>query len=120
MCIGLMRVFDIGIAFDMKFMHAHYNLLGFMSMMIMGIAYHIMPRFNGVNIYFPRWIPYHFWCSNIGLFLLTTGFHFRALDYMKGFGNVIFVGGGILSGIGISLFVINLLFTLLSKPKPMN
>ena len=30
--------------------HAHINLLGFVSMMIYGVAYHALPRFRGVPL----------------------------------------------------------------------
>ena len=30
----------------MRFVHIHINLLGFMTMFIAGVAYHVLPRFN--------------------------------------------------------------------------
>ena len=30
----------------MRFVHIHINLLGFMTMMIAGVAYHVLPRFS--------------------------------------------------------------------------
>lgn len=34
--------------------HAHMNLLGFVAMMIYGVAYHALPRFRGVPLRRPR------------------------------------------------------------------
>ncbi len=31
--------------------HAHVNLLGFVCMLIFGVAYHILPRFSGKPLY---------------------------------------------------------------------
>ena len=30
----------------LRFVHIHLNLLGFLTMMIAGVAYHVLPRFN--------------------------------------------------------------------------
>lgn len=36
------------IAYAWRPAHAHLNLLGFVALMIYGIAYHVLPRFRGV------------------------------------------------------------------------
>lgn len=50
-----------------SFAHIHFNLLGFMAMMIYGIGYFILPRFNGKTIKWPQWVPLHFYAANLGL-----------------------------------------------------
>src|SRR5512145_3052484 len=50
-----------------RFAHVHMNLLGFMAMMIYGVGYFILPRFNGRTLRWPSWVPVHFWLANIGL-----------------------------------------------------
>ena len=50
-----------------RFAHVHFNLLGFMSMMIYGVGYFILPRFNGRTLRWPSWVPLHFFLANIGL-----------------------------------------------------
>ena len=47
-----------------SFGHIHFNLLGFMAMMIYGVAYFILPRFNGKTIKWPQWVPLHFYTAN--------------------------------------------------------
>ena len=39
-----------------QFGHTHFNLLGFMSMMVFGIGYFILPRFNGADLRWPSWV----------------------------------------------------------------
>lgn len=51
----------------LKYAHVHFNLLGFMSMMIYGVAYHILPRFQGKPLYSERMADVQFWLANIGL-----------------------------------------------------
>ncbi len=47
--------------------HVHFNLLGFMSMMIYGVGYHILPKFSGQLVYSPVIIKIQFWLANVGL-----------------------------------------------------
>jgi lipid-A-disaccharide synthase-like uncharacterized protein len=92
-----------------RFAHVHFNLLGFMAMMIYGIGYFILPRFNARPLRWPGLVPVHFWISNIGL----AG---MALTYVErpSTGFNLFSG---LSGLGVLLFVVNLAATILA-PAP--
>jgi cbb3-type cytochrome oxidase subunit 1 len=54
--------------------HAHMNLVGFVTMMIFGVGYQMLPRFFGHPIHSPRFAIAHIWLANIGLALLVTGF----------------------------------------------
>ena len=47
--------------------HAHINLLGWVSMLMFGVSYHILPRFSGKQLYSDMLANLHFWFSNIGL-----------------------------------------------------
>ena len=51
----------------LRFVHVHFNLLGFMTMMVYGVGYFILPRFNGKPLHWPQWLPIHFYLANIGL-----------------------------------------------------
>jgi cbb3-type cytochrome oxidase subunit 1 len=57
--------------------HLHMLLLGFVVMMIAGVAYHVMPRFTASPLYSPRLAAWHFAASNLGLVLLASGFVVR-------------------------------------------
>lgn len=57
--------------------HAHFNLLGWMSMMIYGVAYHILPRFSGRPLYSEKIANWHFWLANIGLVGMAAGWFVR-------------------------------------------
>ena len=52
---------------SVKFAHVHFNLLGFMSMMIYGVGYFILPRFNARPLKWPQLVPLHFFSANLGL-----------------------------------------------------
>ena len=57
--------------------HMHMNLLGFVAMMIYGVAYHVIPRFTGNPLYSRRLAAVHWWMSNAGLLLMVVGFSLR-------------------------------------------
>lgn len=92
--------------YQLKYAHVHVMLLGWMSMMIYGVGYHILPRFNGNPIAFPKLAVIHFYMANIALvgLICTWG-----IGYIhKGF--------GVLNVIAIGLFVLNMLVSI-RKPK---
>jgi hypothetical protein len=90
------------------FAHIHFNLLGFMSMMIYGVGYFILPRFNGRTLRWPSWVPLHFFAANIGLIGMVATAPERPST-----GFVLFAG---LSVVSVAMFVINLGATMLIAP----
>lgn len=58
--------------------HLHMLLLGFVAMMIFGVAYHVIPRFAGSPLRSPRAAGAHWWLNNVGLALMVVGFVLRA------------------------------------------
>jgi cbb3-type cytochrome oxidase subunit 1 len=51
----------------LKFVHSHLNMLGWVSMMIYGVGYHILPRFMGRPLYSNRVGEVQFYLANISL-----------------------------------------------------
>jgi cbb3-type cytochrome oxidase subunit 1 len=58
--------------------HLHMTVLGFVAMMIFGVAYHVIPRFVGSPLRSPRLAGAHWWLANTGLALMVAGFALRA------------------------------------------
>lgn len=87
--------------------HAHINLLGWVSMMIYGVSYHVFPRFSGRNMVSETMGWVHFWFVNIGLVGLVAGFFLDAT-----LGETAIVGIKALSGglvlAGIFMFIVNI------------
>ena len=90
--------------------HVHANLLGFVSMMIFGVAYHVIPRFSGAPLRSPRLALAHFWIANIGLALLVGGWLSR--PHVRELGASALAAGAILSALGAFLFIGNIWRTL--------
>ncbi len=90
--------------------HVHANLLGFVSMMIFGVAYHVLPRFTGVPLHSRRLPVLHLWLGNLGVAALVGGWIVRAASASAG--NLLVAAGAVFSGLGGLLFVYNLWRTL--------
>jgi len=88
--------------FEYAPVHAHINLLGWVSLGLFALIYHLLPQAAMTRL--ARW---HFWLHNIGvpvfmvsLFLLRSGVE-RAETFVRLGGSVTFVG--------LILFAVNLL-----------
>lgn len=91
--------------------HVHLNLLGFMSMMIYGVGYHILPKFSGRNIYSPLIMKVQFWISNAGLIGMAFSWPFAASGDSLQF---VLTVSSFLSLVGVVLFATNILKTVKS------
>jgi len=101
-------------AMALKFVHSHLNLLGWVSMMIYGVGYHILPRFMGRPLYSTKIGEAQFWLANIGLAVMLL---FYTLNVYGPSGTyvMITVFAGIVELVAILLFFYNMLMTLLPK-----
>ena len=86
-----------------RLVHVHMLLLGFVTMMIYGVAYHVIPRFAGFPIHSRRAAVAHWWISNAGLAMMATGFAVRVHDASAG--TFVLASGGTLSALGAYTFV---------------
>ena len=100
--------------------HVHMNLLGFVMMMIFGVAYHVIPRFSGHALHSQRLAELHWWLANVGLMTMVAGFglapHVGPLVIPT------LAAGGTLSAIGTYLFIFNIWRTLggrVPAPRPL-
>jgi cbb3-type cytochrome oxidase subunit 1 len=95
-----------------KPMHTHFNLLGWMCMMIYGVAYHILPRFSGVPLWSEKLATIHLWVANIGLLGMAGGWVFMSMD-----GSFVPLHiFSIVEAVSIVLFVVNMFKTVKASP----
>ncbi len=90
--------------------HVHMLLLGFVTMMISGVAYHVFPRFASTPLYSAKLAAAHLWLANIGLIVLVCGFVGRAHNLMHA--TRLLGLGGVLSALGAYALAWNLWQTL--------
>ena len=87
--------------------HVHMNLLGFVTMMIYGVAYHVIPRFAGHPLHARRLAIAQWLLANAGLIIMALGFTLRARGSLDVATTILGVGG-VLSASAAYAFVYNL------------
>jgi cbb3-type cytochrome oxidase subunit 1 len=99
-------------AMALKFVHSHLNMLGWVSMMIYGVGYHILPKFMGRQMYSKKIGEVQFWVANVGLIAMLVFYTLNVYSPSDGL-----VGATVLAGVlelaSILLFFYNMLKTLL-------
>ena len=83
--------------------HLHMVLLGFVTMMIYGVAYHVIPRFVGFPLHSRKAAAMQWWLANGGLALMVCGFMVRTTRTTEG--TVVLSIGGALSAVSAYIFV---------------
>jgi cbb3-type cytochrome oxidase subunit 1 len=97
--------------------HLHMNLVGFVTMMIFGVAYHVIPRFTGHPLHSRRLATAQVWLANIGLLLFVVGF-FLLPNTMYGTpARAVVAAGGLVSGVAAYVFVYNIWRTIDGRPR---
>ncbi|HET7374403.1 MAG TPA: cbb3-type cytochrome c oxidase subunit I [Gemmatimonadaceae bacterium] len=96
--------------------HMHMVLLGFVTMMIYGVAYHVLPRFTGNPLRNRTAAGVHWWVSNVGLALMVVGFGLRA--NAASFATLLLGVGGALAGAGAYIFAYLVWRTVDGYPRP--
>lgn len=86
--------------------HTHINLIGWVSMLIFGVAYHILPRFTGRPLHSPRLAWVHFFLANAGLIGMALFFFLNR--YQDGQWRGPLAASMILQAAGIVSFVYNI------------
>jgi len=103
----------------LKFVHSHLNMLGWVSMMIYGVGYHILPRFMGRALYSNRIGEVQFYLANLALVAMLV---FYTLNVYSPSGTylTLTVASGVAEAVAVFLFFYNMLMTLLTtveQPK---
>jgi cbb3-type cytochrome oxidase subunit 1 len=100
--------------------HFHMLLLGFVTMFIAGVAYHVVPRFTMAALASTRLAMVHLIIANIGLALMVLGFCARVHGWELA--AVSLAVGGSLSALGAWAFAWNIWVTMgrtvVPPPRP--
>lgn len=94
--------------------HTHFNLLGWMSMFIFGVAYHILPRFSGQPLFSDKLSLYHLILANVGLIGMAIGW----IVIASGAGKAVHIFFSFVEVLSIIFFAINMFKTVKAAPAP--
>ncbi|HUI67713.1 MAG TPA: hypothetical protein VL087_05855 [Nitrospirota bacterium] len=98
----------------LKFVHSHLNMLGWVSMMIYGVGYHILPRFMGRPLYSNKIGEAQFYLANISLVAMLLFYALNVYNPSSMY-RMVTVASGVVQAFAIFLFFYNMLMTLLTK-----
>jgi cytochrome c oxidase cbb3-type subunit 1 len=85
--------------------HAHMNVVGFLTMLVFGVGYQLLPRLFGHPLYSTRLAAAHLYLANLGLAGLVVGFMLRPRSIA---GVWLTSSGGLVFGLGVAFWVWNL------------
>jgi cbb3-type cytochrome oxidase subunit 1 len=86
--------------------HAHMNVVGFLTMLVFGVGYQLLPRLFGHPLHSQRLAIAHLFCANVGLAGLVLGFLLQAS--IGAYARWLIATGGSLFALGAMLWVYNL------------
>lgn len=120
--LALSSVFGIAMLADpvyykFRFVHSHLNLLGWVSMMIYGVGYHILPRFAGKKLKSLRMGEVQFYLANIGLVGMVVFYSLKLIDPENSLYSGLAIASGIIETVSISLFFYNMIATFADKQE---
>ena len=98
-----------------KFAHSHFMVLGWVSMMIYGVGYHILPRFSGRLLKSVKIAEVQFWLANTGLIGMAVFYSPCQYTSTWQWFHMLAPVFGFIEFISIALFFYNMLATLLAK-----
>jgi hypothetical protein len=110
--IGFAMALDVPGIESLYFAHVHFGLLGWMSMMIFGVGYHVLPRFTGRPLYSRRLGPIHWVLANIGLIGMAVFFPLKVGNELF---LILFIVFSVVETLSIIIFAYNLTMTLCSR-----
>jgi cytochrome c oxidase cbb3-type subunit 1 len=112
---GVLMMADTSLLVPLKFPHSHLMLLGWVSMMIYGVGYHILPKFAGKFLKHPGMAEVQFWAANLGLVGMVV--FYVLLQYNPGAYayRALLVVSGVLETLSIFMFFYNMMVTVFAK-----
>jgi len=112
--LGILMIMVPGLL-SLKFVHSHLMLLGWVSMMIYGVGYHILPRFSGRLLKSKTSAEIQFWLANLGLVGLAVSYTLGIYYPDVGIYRTLTVLSGLVEVFSVFLFFYNMVITLLAK-----
>ena len=86
--------------------HAHMNVVGFLTMLVFGVGYQLLPRLFGHPLHSTRLGVLHVYLANVGLALLVVGFF--CMPHVPSIARWFMSIGGTLFAVGALCWVYNL------------
>lgn len=86
--------------------HAHMTVVGFLTMMVFGVGYQLLPRLFGHALFSRGLAVAHWWLANLGLAGMVTGF--MLAPHIGASSAPVTATGGVMFALGALGFVYNM------------
>jgi len=100
----------------LKFVHSHLNMLGWVSMMIYGVGYHILPRFMGRSLHSKKLGEAQFYLANISLVAMLVFYTLNVYRPSELY-HTCTTMAGVAEATAIFMFFYNMLMTMLANTE---
>lgn len=104
--LGALFAFDRGLGGQFRPLHAELNLWGWVTLLIYGMAYHMLPRFTGQPLTHPKLATVQSWLAISGVAIASLGWLLLLTLDSTGLARVILSSGGLLQFVAALLFAI--------------
>ena len=86
--------------------HAHMTVVGFLTMMVFGVGYQLLPRLFGHALHSRGMAVAHWWLANVGLAAMVVGFFLQ--PHVGPRSAPVTATGGVMFALGALGFVYNM------------
>lgn len=114
--LGFAMALNLPWSYQLRYTHMHLGLLGWMSMMIFGVGYHVLPRFAGRQLYSKKMGHAHWFLANLGLIGMAVFFPLQNNDPAF---RIPFILSTALQTLSLFLFITNITLSLFGRGKKM-
>lgn len=101
--LGASFAIERSIGVRLRFLHAEFNLWGWSSLLIYGVGYHMLPRFLGRPLRWPKLAELQSWAAIVGVALMSLGWLTQSAGSSLAF--ALLLSGGLLQVLAAMAFV---------------
>jgi cbb3-type cytochrome oxidase subunit 1 len=111
--LGASFAIERSIGVRLRFLHAEFNLWGWSTLLIYGMGYHMLPRFLGRPLRWPKLAELQSWAAIVGVALMSLGWLSQSAGSPLAF--ALLLSGGLLQLFAASAFVAQIASMLLKQ-----
>lgn len=104
--LGVTFALDRAVGALLRPMHAEFNLWGWATLLIYGMAYHMLPRFSGRALRWPRLADAQSWLAIAGVAIAALGWAALVMGVSNAW--ILGASGGLLQALAALLFAIQI------------